>query len=376
MAPGARHRSSLAPLALLYGALIVYASLYPFWGWRVPGFAPWDFVVLPWPRWWTSFDLVSNLLGYLPLGALACGAWLRSGRGPAWSVMGTLAGGSLLSAAMEFLQNYLPSRVPSNVDWGLNTLGVLGGALLAWLAHAAGWMRRWQTVRDRWFIPHSAGGLALLMLWPAALLFPTPVPLGVGQVAQMAHDMAIDWVRDTPFEAWIPPTNAPDPGPLAPGLELIAIAAGLLTPCLLAYTVSPASWRRIVLVGGAMGLGLVATMLSTALSFGPHNAMAWLTPATPLGWGLGGAVAVALISLPTRAAAGLGVLIVVALTVLVNRAPADPYFALSLAAWEQGRFIRFHGLAQWIGWLWPYAALAYLAARTLARDTPRPLKGS
>ena len=26
----------------------------------------------------------------------------------------------------------------------------------------------------------------------------------------------------------------------------------------------------------------------------------------------------------------------------------------SLQAWEQGRFIRFHGLAQWVGWLWPY----------------------
>ena len=27
---------------------------------------------------------------------------------------------------------------------------------------------------------------------------------------------------------------------------------------------------------------------------------------------------------------------------------------------EQGRFIRFHGLAQWLGWLWPYAAVVYL----------------
>ena len=32
-----RHRSSAVPLAWLYAALIVYASLYPFAGWRVPG---------------------------------------------------------------------------------------------------------------------------------------------------------------------------------------------------------------------------------------------------------------------------------------------------------------------------------------------------
>ena len=35
MAP-ARHRSSAAPLAALYAALIAYASLSPFTGWSVP----------------------------------------------------------------------------------------------------------------------------------------------------------------------------------------------------------------------------------------------------------------------------------------------------------------------------------------------------
>jgi hypothetical protein len=53
---------------------------------------------------------------------------------------------------------------------------------------------------------------------------------------------------------------------------------------------------------------------------------------------------------------------------LVAQAPTDPYFAQSLQAWEQGRFIRFHGAAQWVGWLWPYAAMAYLLARVSARD--------
>ena len=72
------HRSSAAPLAAMYAALIVYASLYPFTGWRVPGTAPLAYLVLPWWPWWTTFDLVSNLLGYMPLGALMCIARLRS----------------------------------------------------------------------------------------------------------------------------------------------------------------------------------------------------------------------------------------------------------------------------------------------------------
>ena len=54
---------------------------------------------------------------------------------------------------------------------------------------------------------------------------------------------------------------------------------------------------------------------------------------------------------------------IVALTLLimlVTQAGTDPYFSLSLTGWERGRFIRFHGLAQWIGWLWPFAALLFL----------------
>ena len=39
----------------------------------------------------------------------------------------------------------------------------------------------------------------------------------------------------------------------------------------------------------------------------------------------------------------------------------------TLQDWEQGRFIRFHGLAQWIGWLWPYGAIVWLLARLAQR---------
>jgi hypothetical protein len=52
----------------------------------------------------------------------------------------------------------------------------------------------------------------------------------------------------------------------------------------------------------------------------------------------------------------------------MSQASEDVYFAQSLQAWEQGRFIRFHGAAQWVGWLWPYAAMGYLLGRIAARD--------
>jgi hypothetical protein len=58
---------------------------------------------------------------------------------------------------------------------------------------------------------------------------------------------------------------------------------------------------------------------------------------------------------------------------LVLQAPSDPFFGLSLQAWEQGRFVRFHGLAQWIGWGWPLAAMAWLLGRLVASDGMEPM---
>jgi len=69
------------------------------------------------------------------------------------------------------------------------------------------------------------------------------------------------------------------------------------------------------------------------------------------------------------AAAGEAMLVALtAVVLLVAHAPADPYFAQSLQRWEQGRFIRFHGAAHWVGWLWPYVAMVYLLVRVAARE--------
>ena len=53
----------------------------------------------------------------------------------------------------------------------------------------------------------------------------------------------------------------------------------------------------------------------------------------------------------------------------LNRAPDTPYLAQSVQIWEQGRFIRFHGLSQWLGWLWPYAAIWVGLRQVLAKPS-------
>ena len=125
------HKTSAWPLALVYAALIVYASLYPFAEWRDQGIWPWAFLVAPLPRYWTWFDVVANVMGYVPLGFLLALAFMRSGRGRRAVLWATVLV-ALLSLLLETLQGFLPMRVPSNVDWALNVAGGWLGACLAW----------------------------------------------------------------------------------------------------------------------------------------------------------------------------------------------------------------------------------------------------
>ena len=368
----ARHRSSAAPLAWLYAALIVYASLYPFTGWHVPGVSPLAFLSLPWPHWWTWFDLVTNLLGYIPLGALVFGALVRSDVRVRSSMLLACAAGVGLSLTMELFQNFLPQRVASNVDLGVNVLGTFAGAALGWVVHVRGGVERWQVARDRWFIARSAGGIALLLLWPVGLLFPLPVPLAQGQVLARVQEVLAQWVDGTPIAPWVEGWADADleRTALSPGGEFALIALGLLAPCMIAFSVARPGWRRLVLVLGATTLGCLATTLSTALNFNPQHLLAWSTPQALAALAFGAVLASLISVVPGRAAAGIGLIVLTALVTVVAQAPADPYFAQSLQLWEQGRFIRFHGAARWVGWLWPYVAIVYLLARLGAKDEP------
>ncbi len=367
MARALRQRSSAAPLALVYAALVLYASLYPFSGWRwPPGPSLGALLALPWPPWRDPFDVWSNVLGYLPLGALLYLAQVRAGRRAWQAALIALLAASALSYLSEVIQQFLPGRVPSRVDWALNSAGAAAGVALAALLQALGLVQRWQTLRERWFLVDSAGGLSLLALWPVGLLFPTPVPLGVGHVAEQLREALMALFEGAPWARGFVSLlqgGALAVQPLPPLSDGLVQTFGLLAPCLVAFSAARRGLRRALLVAGLLAVGLAATTLSTALSFGPANALAWVTPQTLPALALGVLLALAGSLLPARAAAGLGLAVLGALVALVSQAPVDPYFADSLQSWEQGRFIRFHGLALWIGWLWPYAAMVWLLGR-------------
>jgi VanZ family protein len=352
-------------------AVIVYASLYPFAGWRwPPGHELLPLMKLPWPKYYPRFDIWSNLLGYLPLGLMLYIAGRRAGWRPGLAFGAALAGGALLSFTMEVTQNFVPERVPSLLDLSLNSAGAGLGAALAALLDARGQLDRLQALRDRWFTGGSAGARVLLLLWPLALLFPAPVPLGVGQVLPALQELAARAVDGTALEEVLEPwlSAPPDSTPLSLLAEWATITLGLLAPCLLAHAALRPGWRRLVVVAVLGAVGFAATTLSTALNFGPQHATAWLTPATLPALAAGLVLAAATAWMGRRLSAALALVAFTALVALVSRAPADAYFAESLQGWQQGRFIRFHGLAQWVGWLWPYAAMGWLLARFAAHE--------
>lgn len=360
------------PLALAWAALVVYASLYPFGGWRaLHGPPDLELLLLPWPRWVDRFDVAANLAGYVPMGALVFAAALRSGAPSRRAVWLGLAVPAVLSYALEMLQHLLPQRVPSQLDWLLNATGAGVGAAIGLAFDRLGLLAWWQDTRERWFAHASPTALTLLLLWPVGLLFPAPVPFGMGQVLDRLREQVVFVLLDTRWSSLIDSWALAEfvrAEPLPVLAEVSVIALGLLAPCLLAYTMTTGGWRRALLACGAVAVGLATTTLATALNFGPDHATAWTSPRAWVGIGTGTVLALACVGLPWRAAAGLGLVVITTTVALISQAPEDPYFADSLQAWEQGRFIHLHGIAQWVGWLWPYAVLLHLLARVGSRE--------
>lgn len=360
------HKTSAWPLALVYMGLVVYASLYPFAYWRDQGLASWVFLLAPLPRYWTGFDVVANVLGYMPLGFLLALSALRTGRGARALTSSALAC-TALSFAMESLQVFLPDRVPSNLDLALNATGGWLGALMAWTLERLGLLQRWERFRADWFVEESRGALALLAVWPLALLFPSAVPFGLGQVAQRLSVAWVQWLSGSPLGEGLPLTELELQAPSA-AVEWLCMVLGFLIPGLLGYCVIERRIKRAWLLVWLLGLGVGATALSAALSFGPEHSWLWFGTATKAALLCALVVLLSVLAVPRRGAAVLAVLALGVDLSLLNQSATNPYFEQTLFLWEQGRFIRFHGLAQWLGWLWPFATLVYVLGLAARRE--------
>jgi hypothetical protein len=226
-------------------------------------------------------------------------------------------------------------------------------------------MRQWTQFRQHWFAPHAHASLVLLALWPFALLYPVSVPFGLGQVWGQLEEALSGLLVDTPFLVWLP-LQSEAAVPLSPLAQALCVALGLLAPLMLGYADVPVPGRRLVLLVALLLSALGAAGLSAAMTYGPDHAWAWVDMPALLGMAAAAVVALATLRLPSRVC-HVGLLLALAVSLsLLNRAPVSAYFDQSLNVWEQGRFIRFHGLSQWLGWLWPFVALMH-AVRAVTR---------
>lgn len=340
-------RSPASPLArylaIAYALLIAYASLHPLTGWRDTGAPPLGFLTAAWPRYYTGFDLAANILAYVPLGFLVVPA-LQSRLGiAAAALLAVLAGGGL-SLALETLQNFLPGRVPSNIDLACNAIGAMIGA-----AAGMNWGRalidggRLHRLRMRLVVGgHAADfGLVLLGLWLLAQLNPELLLFGTGDLRALLELPPLPYSARRFFV-----------------IEAGVAAAGILAAGLVAWSLLRRP-RRVLLVALLLP-AFVVKAFASALLVNAGQFANWITPGNMAGLAAGMIALLMATRLPPLAQRMLAALALLFATALVNLAPENPYLAASLAVWQQGHFLNFNGLTKLVSSLWPFAALPYL----------------
>jgi VanZ family protein len=332
-------------LFAVYTALVAYASLYPLEGWQHLGLAPLDYLLAPWPRYVSLFDVALNVLGYAPYGFLfVASVYPRfAGRGAA---LAAVVSAALLSIALEALQSYLPSRFASNVDVLCNVVGAAIGALAArriapWLLHHG----PFRQLRAATFRPgHGVDiGLVLLGLWIFTQLNTATLLFGAGDLRELVL---------------VPAGRARAPEFFV-SIEALTAAANLVVIALL---LSALMVRRRAVRPLFLGLVAAALVLKTAAFalITRIDSFAWLTPGAQGGLVVGVLVALFAVSLPRTAGLALAAVLTMAATVLVNLAPPNPYFTSMVRLWHQGQFLNINGVTRVVSGLWPFLALGYL----------------
>lgn len=332
-------------LAIGHLGLIVWASLTPFAGWRLPDPATVSVLSLKLPRYFTRFDVAINVLAYIPFGFFVTLALLGT-LPPRRAVPAAFLLGSLLSLGLEELQLYVPGRISSNLDFLSNSLGALLGAALG----ASAGRRRLLAVRlanwrTRWFLPGGMIdlGLALLALWLFTQINPS-LPL-LGNLF-------------TSREFLLPLAEFPQRHDFrlleTVSVLLNVLAVGLLLRVLLRPERN-ATAALLAMIGAAAAVKLGAG----ALLLKPAALFQWLSLEALVGIGYGFLVVAACQFLPWRPlryACGGSLVCGIVLTQL----SVDAAGALRLFSWRHGHLLNFTGVARQVSEWWPFLALVYL----------------
>ena len=345
-----RDRRTLLPhvLGALYALSLVYASLQPFGVWLEPLPGTPFFLFAGWPSRWFRYDVLLNIVAYVPLGLFA-GLLPRRAVPVKRIALGMLTG-FVLAFAMETLQMFLPRRDASTVDLITNTIGALAGGVLAGgLTRSDAVRHTLSNWRARLFLGGHLGdvGIALLVLWLTAQINPG-IPL-----------FAVTFDPERLLAAAVLPPEGAALVIEAAESAFQMVGVGLFLALLLRghrYV----GGAVLVLIGGALMLkGIAATLVIK-----PAIWDSWQRHGVLMGIAAGALLIPAAINLPRP-------VMVAACAVALLSSVGVPLFApdllaarapLTLFNWRYGQLLNYNGLTRTILLVWPIVAALWLFA--------------
>ena len=355
------HRPSktLLAMCLCYTLAIVYASLYPLTGWRTTDASVWSFLFQPWPRYWTGFDIVSNIAAYVPLGALvALCIWQR------FKLAHNIAIATLLCTAlsffMEIAQHFLPSRVPSWVDTAANFGGGLIGASIAAVC-AKRWFESqlFDTLTSRWLRPKPAAALILLLMWLAIQALPQSALFLGGDLPMGIFGLGFEQWREHMQSGYLSL-------PILIGTEVLTVSLTFFVLTTLIIETTTIQAPRLALGVCLICLALACKVFS-ATQFSQLSRFHWLTTGAQSGLVVGSIFVLIAAGLPQRVRLRVSVISLLGLIGISNFVPIDSYQVNAAIARQGTVLASLISFLSNLAFIWPWLALLYLLSRKLQR---------
>jgi len=328
-----------------YALLIIYASLYPLSGWRIPVETPWQNL---WSRHNTDFDVFLNVAAYVPLGMLASASLARH-LGSGAAIWVAVVSGAALSFSLEGLQWFLPTRVASLLDWLCNVLGSGMGAVFGLSAPGLRLRGVLRGLRERFFLADELAdaGIILILAW---LLAQTNPSVPFFEAGNMINQLTASWK-----------VNPYDPLFLIP--QVVGVALNVCGFALFISVLLQPGKKALLAVSAILALGLALKLVAAGLMLKTPLLVGWLGPATILG------IAAGYLALPPMFAARRRVRIFMALLLVfaggLMSKMTSIYDAfeetLRLFDWHYGQLSSFASMTRVLNESWPILALIFLA---------------
>ena len=380
--PTTRRSATNRVLLGAYLCALIYGSLYPWTGWQSLGGSSLSFLTESWPRYWTWFDLIANLLLYLPLGILAQFS-LRPRRSIFVDILSCTLAASLLSMGIEAAQGYMPGRVPSLTDWLANTAGALLGSLLgAGLPRFTGLDAR-QIGLHHWR-RNSAAGPALLLAWVLMQINPQRLLFGSGELTGLVtglwRSLFDEPGSDHAGKSFIPESIL-DSLRLAADYAVMVEAAGtafaILAIGMVVREVFLRHAPRVLITALLLLSALAVRALSAGALYGADQAFTWLTAGAQGGLLTGVLLVAILASANRRARLLIGICALTANIVLTCGFPVDAYYESLAGRWDHREWRNLTALLRTVSIAWPFAAIGWclFRLRPARRDLGSIIRG-